>query len=187
MVIGFYGKMGSGKTTAINALKARGRPVCVHKFAGALYAIQNYVYSLIAPVYTPPENFVKDRKLLQWLGTDWGRDSIRESLWVDLWTNRARHFLKGNENLILVSDDTRFDNEAVAIREMGGVVIHVIREDAAAHAEGGTGIAGHKSEAGINPELVNYTIHNTGNLSDFQADLGKLFDRIREDEGLEQF
>lgn len=186
MLIGFYGKMGSGKTTAIETLKQRGRPVYVHKFAGPLYAIQNFIYSLISPVYVPPENFVKDRKLLQWLGTDWGR-GIRESLWVDLWKQRVEQLQKKDADLIIVSDDTRFDNEAELIRALGGVVVRITREDAAVHAEGGTGIANHASEAGINPELVDYTIENTGNLSEYQAALGRLFDRIREDQGLEKF
>jgi hypothetical protein len=186
MVIGFYGKMGSGKSTAIEALKARGRPVYVLKFAGPLYAIQNFIYSLISPVYVPPEDFVKDRPLLQMVGTSWGRDLIRESLWVDLWKNRAQKALAKNHDLIIASDDTRFDNEAETIRALGGVVIHIIREDSEKHAEGGVGIANHKSEAGIKPELVDYTIHNTGNLSEYQAALGKLFDKVFEDQGLEK-
>jgi hypothetical protein len=187
MVIGLCGKAGSGKSTAIEALKTRGRPVSVNKFAGPLYAIQNYIYKVIEPVYNPPEDFVKDRFLLQFLGTDWGRKTINDSIWINLWKNKVEKVLAQDSNVIVVSDDTRFDNEAEIIRNMGGVIVHIIRDDASAHAVGGTGIAGHASEAGISPGLINYTIHNTGNLQEFQAALGRLYDRIREDEGLDKF
>lgn len=178
MIVGITGKMGSGKSTAIEAMKTLGRPVCLHKFAGPLYLIQEYIYRVIAPVYTRPEDFKKDRKLLQWLGTDWGRESISQSLWSDLWQKRAKQVQAQDAEVIIVSDDTRFDNEAETVRALGGYVIQIVRNDASAHAEGGGGIEEHLSEAGIRPELVDYTIENTGSVEEFQQAFRDLVKKI---------
>lgn len=178
MIVGITGKMGSGKSTAIEALKTLGRPVFVHKFAGPLYAIQDFVYRLIAPVYPKPDGFVKDRVLLQWLGSNWGRDTISNTLWVDLWKARAQELTDKDAELILVSDDTRFDNEAETIKALGGIVIRLERTDSAAHAEGGIGIANHVSEAGIRADLIDYTITNDGTREEFQEAFRQLILKI---------
>ncbi len=100
MIVGISGKMGSGKSTAAESLKSLGRPVCILKLAAPLYAIQNFIYNAIAPVYTPPEGFVKDRKLLQWIGTDFGR-SLDRDLWTKLWRHRAEYLMRRDSQLIL--------------------------------------------------------------------------------------
>lgn len=186
MIIGISGRMGSGKSTAIEALKTLGRPVYVHKFAGPLYQIQEFIYRLIAPVYTPPEGFVKHRALLQFLGTDFGRDTISKTLWVDLWKKRAEHLQataksKGDD-LIIVSDDTRFDNEAETIMSMGGYVIRIDRPESEDHAEGGTGIANHASEAGLRDDLIDYRITNEGTREEFQEAFRALIQKIESEQ-----
>jgi dephospho-CoA kinase len=83
-LIAFTGQMGSGKSTAVSTLREfADNPVHNIKFAQTLYDIQNYIYERIESVYKRPEDFIKDRKLLQWIGTEWGRGTISESLWVD--------------------------------------------------------------------------------------------------------
>lgn len=182
MLIGISGKMGSGKSTAIEAMKTLGKPVYVHKFAAPLYQIQEQIYRIIAPVYQRPEDFVKDRKLLQWIGTDWGRETIRESLWIDLWKSRAEMIKTKDPTVTLVSDDTRYDNEAEMIHSMGGVVIEITRSDSTQHAVGGEGIKNHKSESGISPHLIDYRITNDGTLEEFQEAFKVLIKQIESEQ-----
>lgn len=178
MILGISGQMGSGKSTAIEALKTLGRPVFVHKFAYPLYMMQEYAYRLIEPVYPKPEGFVKDRRLLQLIGGEWGRETISQSIWTDLWKARTVELTERDPELILVSDDVRFDNEAETVRSLGGHVIRIERKNAATYAEGGVGIQGHASEAGISGDLIDRTIFNEGTIEEFQDNFRGLIAQI---------
>lgn len=177
-LIAFTGGYGCGKSTAIEALKpwVQGREIVLIKFAEELYAIQEFVYGRIARVYQRPANFAKDRKLLQWLGTEWGR-GIDESLWVKIWKDKVSQALL-KPDVIVVCDDCRFDNEGEVVKALGGVVIKLDRKNHAAHAQGGTGIANHASEAGLSPHLVDYVVDNNSTLQDFQESLSTLFSEL---------
>ncbi len=176
MIIGFAGGMGVGKSTAVDVLRAStSRPVFLVKFAQPLYDIQEMVYSRISAVYQRPEDFKKDRKLLQWLGTDWGRDTINPTLWVDLWKAKAEAWLESAPNAIIVCDDVRFDNEAQTISAAGGKVIRLVGADAKDRAHGGEGIKGHSSEAGVSSGWIDDTVFNTGTLENFKAKLCVLY------------
>lgn len=178
-LIGFSGGYGVGKSTAIQLLKeavSYGTPFRLVKFAQPLYDIQEMVYNRISSVYERPADFKKDRTLLQWLGTDWGRGTISESLWIDIWRAEAKQRL--GLNAMVVCDDCRFDNEAEAIHELGGIVIRITRDDGAKHAEGGTGIQNHASEAGLRACNIDYTIANNGSLEDFKNSLSKLYKQL---------
>ena len=74
----------------------------------------------------------------------------------------------------MVVSDIRFDNEAAAIRDLGGVVVCVERRAAQP-------IVPHKSEAGVSPALIDVTVMNEGTVAEFLADafnaLAWLFER----------
>src|SRR5262245_61605141 len=53
------------------------------------------------------------RFALQRLGTEWGRDMISESLWVDAWRQRAEITLSTGRDVVV--DDVRFANEVDVI------------------------------------------------------------------------
>lgn len=176
MIIGFSGGMGVGKSTAVNVLRANtDRPVYLIKFAQPLYDMQELIYNRIRPVYERPESFVKDRKLLQWLGTEWGRDTISKTLWVDLWKARAGQVFFDNPRSIIVCDDVRFDNEAETIKGAGGQVVLLTAKGSADRAFGGEGIKQHSSEAGIDGKYVDHHVDNSGTLDNFKAKLCVLY------------
>lgn len=180
-VIGFSGGYGVGKSAAIDLfastfnLDEPGR-LSLIKFAAPLYQMQEDIYRRIVQVYKRPPDFKKDRKLLQWLGTDWGRDTISKTIWVDLWKADAEFALRMGSTV--VCDDCRFDNEAETIKSLGGLVVKITRPNAAAHAQGGTGIANHSSEAGVSPHLIDYVIANDGTLKEFEDSLCRLYKQI---------
>lgn len=173
MLIGFNGNMGVGKSTAIQALKDHVFPREVHlvKFAQPLYDMQEFIYRRISSVHTRPASFIKDRKLLQWLGTDWGRDTISQSLWVSIWKAEVQAIRERSPGAIIVCDDVRFDNEAEVLKAMGGLIIKIERPDNTAHAQGGVGIVGHKSEAGVSAALIDFTVRNDSTIESFERQL----------------
>ena len=63
----------------------------------------------------------KHPKLLQWWGTDYRRAQD-----PDYWVKRAFDSIPADTDILLVPD-TRFNNEAAAIKERGGHLIHVVR------------------------------------------------------------
>lgn len=96
---------------------------------------------------------VSPRVALQTLGTEWGRDIIN----TDMWILRAKAEIVKHDNIVI--SDCRFDNEAEAIKEMGGYVVRVARDDAQQ-------VAAHASESGVANGLVDFTIDNNGSLTD---------------------
>lgn len=95
------------------------------------------------------------RQLAQTLGTEWGRDIIHPALWVLLFEQRYAEHRANFGNMPFVVADCRFDNEAIAVAKLGGVVLRIERPGVA-------GVSGHVSEAGVNSRLIDaYVVNNT--------------------------
>ena len=82
------------------------------------------------------------RRLLQTLGTEWGRE-----LDPDFWVRIARKRIEEDTGRIIF-DDLRFPNEAMMVRDMGGEVWALRRSGFEAAADA------HVSEAGIPDHLI---------------------------------
>lgn len=171
-LIAFTGSMGSGKSTAINILKeSTGADLHLVKFAQPLYDMQEFIYAKISSVYKRPESFIKDRKLLQWLGTEWGRNSIKDSLWTDLWKEEVTYALENYPYKLIVCDDVRFDNEADAVKSLGGLIIKLQANNTGDRININSGIAGHSSEQGISLDKIDFVINNNGTIDDLKNSL----------------
>lgn len=109
---------------------------------------------VVLPVYgcTP-------RRLMQTLGTEWGRDTIDSRLWTKIagcrWEQCKR---EGSSNGLLITD-VRFDNEAQFIRDNGGIVVHILRPVRET-------VEAHVSEQSLTIQPQDWTI---GNLADVPA------------------
>lgn len=68
---------------------------------------------------------VTPRHVMQRFGTDFGRQMVSESIWVDLWTKQAQGMDAAGVNI--VADDVRFPNEVAAIKALGGQVWKIVR------------------------------------------------------------
>jgi hypothetical protein len=86
------------------------------------------------------------RELMQWFGTDIGREQVDFNIWVNELLNQDLSFV--------VIPDIRFDNEAIAIKEHNGYILEVIRPN--------TTEDNHISEQGISKELVDAIVYNDG-------------------------
>lgn len=119
-IILISGKMGSGKTTLQKELahqifirnKGTNHKVFLINFADVLYEMHDAVLAVLHK-YKEPRDIVKDGPLLQLLGTDWGRKTLGENIWVDIMRARVGRIQAENldtENYFIVGD-CRFENE----------------------------------------------------------------------------
>lgn len=114
------------------------------------------------------------REFLQNLGNE-ARGVFGDDFWVDQvlprpvdhcpGMNSLDHHIQNSLNLrryygeevdVVAFTDLRYPNEAKRVQSLGGVVWEVLRP--------GTGSDGHASEQPLPPELVDYQIHNDGDL-----------------------
>ena len=102
------------------------------------------------------------RRLLQRLGTEAGRQTLWDSIWVDA-------ALTGHDDdARLVVTDCRFPNEAQAIWDRGGEVWRIMRE--------GVGPANsHPSETSLDNVDFQAYVHNDGTLEEFRKSIRRKY------------
>lgn len=177
VIIGLHGPAGSGKSEAANHLQyAHGFEIV--KFAYPLKEMLTAFYRAMGLDYTDIlrriEGDLKEvadpylggrtpRHAMQTLGTEWGRDSMRRDFWIEAWRIRV---LKSQASVVV--DDVRFDNEALAIHALGGMIIQLEPAEVRRNA------SDHKSESGIHPSFIDATIKNDGTLQDLRVSVSKV-------------
>jgi hypothetical protein len=112
------------------------------------------------------------RQLLQWYGTEGGRETFGDTFWIDqVLPKPSEHPSRDIRDIsngveltdrypgvpVLAITDLRFDNEAQRVLAHGGEVWNVVRPG----LEGGDS---HASEAGVRPNLITRTIDNSSTL-----------------------
>ena len=102
------------------------------------------------------------RQFLQRLGTEAGREVFGDNIWADMAMKRAATMKR------VVIADTRFRNEAEAIKANGGIVIRVTRP-------GVDATNGHVSEHDLDGWRYDAHIHNNGTLSDLMVKAEAVF------------
>lgn len=115
-IIGIAGKMRTGKSTAAKIIMD-------HYRHGRLVPFSKGIKQIAMQMGWNGKKDEKGRRLLQLLGTECGRKCIGEDIWIRHWLNNI-HMC--GDSLILV-DDVRFPNECKAIKDMGGILIKMIR------------------------------------------------------------
>lgn len=135
MLIGLAGRAGSGKSHAALALVRQAGFVRL-RFAEPLKAALRELGLTEAELdgadkETPSPRLCgrTPRFAMQTLGTEWGRETIGRSLWVDAWARRVDAELAAGASVVV--DDVRFADEVESIRARGGRVFWVDRGPAA--------------------------------------------------------
>lgn len=146
-------------------------------FANALKEVTSYIAGEPTHLYFTQEGKeefcdtlgMTRREALQRVGV-----AMRNTLGEDVWVKRLlQEWVSGGLPPTVISD-CRFLNEASAIRDLGGVIVQVVRP--------GSGLSGsaalHESESGIPEGLIDYVVNNDGTLGDLAAEAGKIFREV---------
>lgn len=176
-LIAFTGAAGSGKDTAAGFLIAN-QGYKKLSFAGtlkdAISAIFGWPRDMLEGA-TPAsrqwreqpdqwwsaalERQITPRKVLQEWGTEMGRNSFHPDIWI---LSAQRQILVNPDNKYVITD-CRFENEARALKALGGRLIGIRRQMLDCDLG-----AVHASEAGLPAELLDAVIDNNGSLEDFK-------------------
>ena len=161
-LIGIAGKARSGKDTAAKYLLNKlGSDWYIASFADPMRAMLNAIdvdTSDEAKDLPSNQYGLSTRRMLQTLGTEWGRDCNGNNFWIDV-------FSRSNAGKRVIVPDVRFENEADLIRKHG-VLIHI---------KGRGGIEGsHISEQALSIKHGDTVITNNGTLSELYAKLDSI-------------
>lgn len=170
-LIGLCGRRRSGKDTAGKYLVTQG--YIEQKFAGALKAMLHAYFNYLGVRYPDIERMIEGdlkeenttflqnrspRFAMQTLGTEWGRDTIGQNLWIDATLQRADMLTPAS-----VITDVRFVNEAQAIKDHGGILVRLNRE---------TGLRDlHVSEKEIEMLDVDWDLDNNDSITELHRKL----------------
>jgi len=178
VIIGLCGAAGAGKNTVAARLAFYGYRWIA--FADPLYAAVSEITGL--SVDQLQDRSLKEkslgwidsspRKLLQTLGTDWGRNMIHNEIWVMATMQR----IDSHPAVNYCITDVRFPNEAAAIKARGGVVWRVVRPGFGV-LDGDT--ASHESERGIPAQYVDDEVVNAAGIHDLQAAVDAAIRRLQ--------
>jgi len=175
LVILISGKQGSGKTTLANnlekSIKENFSPnIVIHqlRFAEVIYKMHDAVRKVGAGYGLKPQA-IKDGELLQYLGTEWGREKYGINVWVNCLKKKIELFEKSMPSFdhIHIVSDCRVRNEfdlfpdAISIRLECDVGKRIFR------CEQWRGNAGHHSE-------INLDKYSFDNKFDINIDTGKM-------------
>ncbi len=191
-LIGLTGAAGSGKTTAMNWV-LKNHNTNRMSFAGPLKVMTRELIRTALPkgwdhdagayiedpvLKETPIPFLGNltaRRLMQTLGTEWGRQTLHPDFWVGIAAAKVERqlgstFKKSDRVPIkVIFDDVRFENEAMMIRAYGGVIVRVIRPEHDKPPE----IASHLSES--MSFAADIDIVNDGSVEDLHAKMASLF------------
>ena len=132
IIIGFAGKMGSGKNHFAEKiiaplLKSQGHQVVILAFADQLKVELMTKYGLsYAEVFENKSASTRD--LLQKEGTALGRDVRGSDIWIKYLANWTEIFAARGINYILITD-VRFTNEAEWIKSKNGILVKIDAPD----------------------------------------------------------
>lgn len=168
MKIALGGKMGSGKDTFYDYIKDKYNFKQV-SFAEPLYQIMYYAQDICG------FQKVKDRKFLQFLGTEWGR-SINNNCWIDIVHNKTKNSTTINWCLT----DLRFENEFNYLKNNNWILIKIQRDNIDKLRKG-TGTTTHLSEIGldnISNDEWNFIINNNSSLEEYYFNIENIMSNI---------
>lgn len=177
-LIGISGRARSGKDTAAQALTHRGW----HRYSFA-DPLKDGVRCMLGLGREHTDGALKEqpmdwlggvtpRRLMQTLGTEWGRDLVHPDLWLLVADRRiADAGADGAPGLVI--PDVRFDNEANFIRERGGCVIHLLRPEVEQ-------VHSHLSESGVRHGIGDPVLVNDGPVTALWEAVLAIADDIRE-------
>ena len=162
-LIGIAGPARSGKDSAADVL--------VREFGFTRYALADPIKAGVRVMFgltddhtdgepkevVLPDLGVSPRHLMQTLGTEWGRNTVRDDLWLRV-ADRVLAHIDGP----VVVPDIRLENEAEWVRSKGGTLWHIERGEAPT-------VRAHVTENGVARQAGEPVIVNDGTLAELRA------------------
>ena len=149
--IGITGKARSGKDT-VGEMLSQNLSIATDSFAQPIKDMLKAGLGLEDKALRAEALYTKNyRQLVQTLGTEWGREMVCDSIWLEAMLSRRL-------GLKTIITDVRFENEAELIRQYG-TLIHVVRFNQEEIEE-----SDHRSEDGIAEKEGDIIIYNDSSL-----------------------
>lgn len=164
-IIGLHGRKRVGKDTVADIL-------CQHLNYRKL-AFADPIYEMLHVLQIPAEYREEKLKVIPWLGksytellqtlgTEWGRGTVREDLWIRI-LNQKVIMLEAAHCPGVVISDVRYDDEASYVtRVLGGAIWEVVGSRGVIYNE-------HSSERRIGRLFIDRTIDNSHGLIELEA------------------
>jgi hypothetical protein len=114
---------------------------------------------------------VTPRRIMQTLGTEWGRQSIYENLWVELACQTIDNLIEDGVHHIVV-DDLRFPNEWNALSSRYDTTFICVKRP------GKTLAYSHISEGGLSEELAHLVLDNNTTIGALVEDAAFLMEEL---------
>jgi hypothetical protein len=179
-IVGISGLAGSGKDTISNYLWERYGYTRI-AFADPLRAAAEHLFGVPVSVFLDRDTKEANNKywdltyrsMLQLLGNEAIKPVFGDDFWVKRWMLTYSGFDKTDD---VVVPDVRFEKEAEFLRSLGGVILHVHRNDAGLKGDE----ANHASEAGIKVTSDDYFLTNNGTLQDLYRVLDDFIAHLEE-------
>ena len=187
ILIACHGLPGSGKDTFANYLMQDGGNWSKVSFAAPLKRGLAAMFNIpMEDIENPNIKNAPDYKfgrsiryMAQTIGTEWGRTLIKDSVWVDLGQEAIEHAWSRGQSVI--NTDLRFENEAIRIKELGGYIVHIIRDENKFNDENNAnGAVNHASNAVLPSEYIDFVIHNNGSIERFYDEVARVVYKIVE-------
>jgi len=166
-------KAGSGKDTfckyVANMLESKNQSVKVMSLSSPIYNILAYAQKISG---LPQQ---KDRKFLQLVGSEWGRNIDK-----DIWIKKILSDANSSECEHLLISDVRYKNEFFALKNEGWTLIKIVRDaDNSSRLCGG--IRNHSSEVDLedlSDTLWNFIIPNNDTKQHFFSLIDEVIDQL---------
>lgn len=161
-IIGLSGRKQSGKDSLFGLLKESLPDLKVERVAFADALKQEVAHACGVTVEQIEREKSRWRGLLQHWGTEFRRHD-NESYWID----RARdkiEAMRGCGADVAVITDVRFENEASMVRDMGGLLVRIVRNQPSQSDS-------HPSETAMDNQPYDITIDNTGTLDALRSNV----------------
>lgn len=167
-IIGISGPARVGKDTAADFIRGKMPIYEIASFADPIKEMLRVGLGLTASqLYGQDKQKVDDRygctprKLMQTLGTEWGREMIDQNIWV----NAMKAHIELYDDPHFIIPDVRFESEADMIREKG-ILIHIHGMNVIDNA--------HISEQGVKLNREDIIVNNNGTLDEYYLKLDKM-------------
>lgn len=182
-VLGLTGYKQSGKNTAANLIHSNFSTETFASIRQLAFAdaIKIEVAKELGISYEDVERLkskIAMRKLLQFWGTEYGRDTLGENVWVDKVRNKiftAVQKIPAGKLFLFIITDVRYKNEEEFIRSMNGALVRVERKDSNMG-----NMDTHRSESDIDKIRCDFTLPNHGKLADLKRECLWITDFLRE-------